>query len=214
MEQERHDDNDRIRVSDSEREQVAAVLGKAAAEGRLTLDEYTDRVGQAYAAKTRGDLVPLTSDLPAGLPSATAMPFPTPAPGGDLAGFSPSAGAGVDRIIAIFAEDSRTGQWRVPARLEARAVFGSCQLQFQDAQIQHAVTRIEATAIFGEVALFVPEGVEVRLNGVAIFGSKVSKLRELSRPGAPVIEVHCQVAFGSVIVRPPKRRWLRRGQKD
>jgi hypothetical protein len=57
-----------IRVSDTEREQVCALLREAFAEGRLTTEEFHDRTAVALAAKTDADLAPLTSDLP--LPSA------------------------------------------------------------------------------------------------------------------------------------------------
>lgn len=54
-----------IRASDAEREQVAAELGQAVGEGRLTLAEFSDRVEQAHAARTRAELAPLIADLPA-----------------------------------------------------------------------------------------------------------------------------------------------------
>ena len=53
-----------LRVSDAERESVAARLRDAAAEGRLTLAEADERQALAYAARTRDDLHPLTADLP------------------------------------------------------------------------------------------------------------------------------------------------------
>jgi hypothetical protein len=53
-----------LRVSDAERESVAARLRDAATEGRLTLAEADERQALAYAARTRDDLHPLTADLP------------------------------------------------------------------------------------------------------------------------------------------------------
>jgi hypothetical protein len=53
-----------LRVSDAERETVAARLRDAATEGRLTLAEADERQAPAYAARTRDDLHPLTADLP------------------------------------------------------------------------------------------------------------------------------------------------------
>jgi hypothetical protein len=53
-----------LRVSDAERESVAAQLRDAATEGRLTLAEADERQALAYAARTRDDLRPLTADLP------------------------------------------------------------------------------------------------------------------------------------------------------
>src|SRR5580704_14952751 len=54
-----------IRASDADREAVAARLNEAAGDGRLTLQEFGERLDQAYAARTRGALAPLTADLPA-----------------------------------------------------------------------------------------------------------------------------------------------------
>jgi len=54
----------RLRTSDTEREQVAEILRAAMTEGRLTLEEGEERLGQVYAAKYRDELAPLTADLP------------------------------------------------------------------------------------------------------------------------------------------------------
>ncbi|HEY7432540.1 MAG TPA: DUF1707 domain-containing protein [Streptosporangiaceae bacterium] len=53
-----------MRVSDADRERVAARLRDHFAEGRLTQDELDERISAALHAKTAGDLRPLTSDLP------------------------------------------------------------------------------------------------------------------------------------------------------
>jgi Domain of unknown function (DUF1707) len=54
-----------VRASDEEREQTVALLQRSFADGRLTLDELEERVGAAYAARTRAQLGDLTADLPA-----------------------------------------------------------------------------------------------------------------------------------------------------
>jgi hypothetical protein len=43
---------------------VAFTLQTAVSEGRLTLEEFDERVATVYAAKTYGDLAAATSDLP------------------------------------------------------------------------------------------------------------------------------------------------------
>jgi hypothetical protein len=53
-----------LRAADTDREAVAGVLGRALSDGRLTVDEYEDRLARAYAARTYGDLDGLTTDLP------------------------------------------------------------------------------------------------------------------------------------------------------
>jgi hypothetical protein len=56
---------DDLLASDAERERVAEALRTHAAAGRLDPDELEQRLEQAFAARTRGDLTPLTADLPA-----------------------------------------------------------------------------------------------------------------------------------------------------
>jgi Domain of unknown function (DUF1707) len=51
-------------ASDAEREQVAETLRSHAAAGRLDPDELEERLGLAFAARTRGELAPLVADLP------------------------------------------------------------------------------------------------------------------------------------------------------
>ncbi|HET9079709.1 MAG TPA: DUF1707 domain-containing protein [Trebonia sp.] len=53
-----------IRVSDAERNEVAGLLGRHYADGRLDQAEFDERVSRTMAAKTRGDLVGLFDDLP------------------------------------------------------------------------------------------------------------------------------------------------------
>ena len=54
----------RLRISDEDRHKVAEVLRQAAGEGRIDLDELDERLEATYAAKTYGELVPITADLP------------------------------------------------------------------------------------------------------------------------------------------------------
>jgi hypothetical protein len=53
-----------IRASDEDRERTAAALGGHYAAGRLTLEEFQERLDQAYAAKTLGELADVMTDLP------------------------------------------------------------------------------------------------------------------------------------------------------
>jgi hypothetical protein len=66
--------NDGIRVSDADREHVAARLREHFAEGRLSQDELDERLSAALGAKTAGDLRRVMADLPG--------PAPVPAQAG------------------------------------------------------------------------------------------------------------------------------------
>ena len=59
-----------LRASDADREQLVDVLKGAFAEGRLSQDEYNERMERAYTAKTYGELAVLAADLPSQVPPA------------------------------------------------------------------------------------------------------------------------------------------------
>jgi hypothetical protein len=74
--------DDRIRVSDADRDRVTARLREHFAEGRLTQDELDERISAALNAKTFGDLRPVMADLPepAPVPPRAAAPHPWAGP--------------------------------------------------------------------------------------------------------------------------------------
>ena len=61
-----------MRVGHAEREAVAAELREHYASGRLTLEELNERLDKAFAARTRGDLDALMTDLPSVRPLSAA----------------------------------------------------------------------------------------------------------------------------------------------
>jgi hypothetical protein len=76
-----------MRISDTEREQAIQMLGEHMSVGRLDVEEYGERTAKATAAKTRGELSDLFTDLPQprptfGLdlpaPTEPAVPLPPP----------------------------------------------------------------------------------------------------------------------------------------
>jgi len=73
----------RMRASDEDRERTATMLREHHAVGRLTAEEFGDRVDRVFTAKTVGDLDALLADLPAidlyQLPSASIRPASRPA---------------------------------------------------------------------------------------------------------------------------------------
>jgi hypothetical protein len=69
--------NDRIRVSDADREQVAARLREHYAEGRLSAEEMDERISAALSAKTAGDLRRVMADLPEPEPAPVSPQGPS-----------------------------------------------------------------------------------------------------------------------------------------
>jgi hypothetical protein len=55
----------KMRASDSDRDRVVELLNVAYSEGRLSKDEYDDRLENALSARTYADLDQIVADLPA-----------------------------------------------------------------------------------------------------------------------------------------------------
>src|SRR3954471_20592372 len=54
----------RMRAGDADRQRVVEVLGKHFGEGRLTVEEFDERVVRAHASVYLDELPALTADLP------------------------------------------------------------------------------------------------------------------------------------------------------
>src|ERR1700712_5360039 len=67
-----------MRAADSDRQAVATALGRHLSDGRLTVEEYDERLTRTYAARTYGELGVLLADLPAGTPARPAAPASAP----------------------------------------------------------------------------------------------------------------------------------------
>src|SRR5262249_55446520 len=162
-----------------------------------TLDEFSQRVEQALAARTRDELQAVTRDLPAIAPTRVLQPTQIG---------QPVAGAVVRQPIrtsvSIMSGVERKGFWRGDEESLAVSVMGSCKLDLRGAAISAPVTTINAYSVMGSVDVIVPFGVEVELEGIAIMGSKEAKLKgPPPAPGAPVVRINAFTLMGSVTVR-------------
>jgi Domain of unknown function (DUF1707) len=77
----------RIRASDEDRDHAASLLREHHAVGRLTPEEFTERLDKVYDAKTVGELDELMADLPGidlyRLPDAAMRRYRAPGAGGN-----------------------------------------------------------------------------------------------------------------------------------
>ena len=179
-----------LRVSDAERNVVVEALRAHCADGRLTLDEFAERVEVALAARTRAELDEVQADLPAVLPTAAGTP-PATRPR------SP-----VRTTIAIMGGNEQKGRWRLEGEHTAFAMMGGAVVDLRHAEIVGSEVVINAIAIMGGVDVIVPEGIEVELSGVAIMGGKQSRVRgQKVLPGSPVVRVKAFAFWGGVCVK-------------
>jgi hypothetical protein len=198
-----------LRASDTDRERVADLLREAAAQGRIDMDELEERLEAVYAAKTYGELVPVTRDLPADgaaprldLPAAAAPAVPSSAL---VVGSGGPTGAST--AIAVMSGANRGGSWIVPRRFTAFAFWGGSVIDLREARFEAPVTEIKATAIMGGVQVLVPEGVRVEVHGFGLMGGfNESGTKPATAAGAPVVRVKGLAFWGGVLVRHMRRK--------
>jgi hypothetical protein len=198
-----------LRISDSDRHKVAEVLREAAGDGRIDLAELDERLEAAYSAKTYGELVPITADLP-----AHAGSHPAPAlTGGPVGRSHPSS-------VAVMSETKRQGSWLVGDTHSAFALMGSVTLDLREAQFAGHEVVITASAIMAEVKVVVNAETAVIVDGVAIMGEfkeQRPKTDPRLTPQSPVVRVKGLALMGTVNVqrraRPDQARLRLRGPR-
>jgi len=190
-----------LRASDFDRDRVITLLAEAAADGRLTADEHSERAERAYQARTLGQLAVLTTDLV----GEDAQPIKLD---------------GRRAVTGIFGRDSRDGRWVVPDSLPVVAIFGEVELDLREALLQSGRIIVYATLIGGTIHLIVPDGVSVETSGTAMLTRKIN--RTVRQPahqrsaaglpvagqgelGQPVVEVRTVGFGGTIKVTSPKR---------
>jgi hypothetical protein len=190
-----------LRASDADRERIARILHDAMAEGRLTVAELDERLQQTYAAKTLGDLVPMTADLPITAATTHVTPAPVPVPSQRIGG-SP-AGQGTFAIMSGF---QRGGTWVVPRYFTAFVFMGGGELDLTQARFAEAEATIQVVAFMGGVEIIVPEDITVRVTGIGFMGAFEHRGAHEGPPGSPILTVTGFAFMGGVDVRPPKRK--------
>ena len=163
------------------------------ADGRLSHDEYSERLPVALSARTLGELAELTTDL--------ASPEQQPVQLGDG-----------QPVTALFNTADRRGRWVVPGAMTCVAVCGEVVLDLSEAILQDRHVVITVYAFCGKVRLIVPSGVEVVMNASNIIASQRggTTKRVPTSSEVPVIEVRGYLGASEVVARTPPRprRWL------
>ena len=178
-----------ILASDAERERSITVLRDAASEGRLTLEEFSERVDLAHAARTDQDLAILARDLPADA-AASALPDTE-----------------VEEHRAVCSHLIRSGPWSLPRRSLWRSIFGTIDLDLRQTRLASPDTAIEVYNLFGTVTVIVPDGVEVVVRGGGLFASqKIEAPERSSVAGGPRVTIDTRGPGGTLYVRsrPPR----------
>lgn len=172
-------------VTEEDREQAVEVLQRAAADGRLPLEEFSDRVGMALAAETREQLASATADLDTAPPVGSTRTVST--------------------VVTFLGDRRQVGRWLLPRSLRAIALLGDVHLDLRGVVVSDEVVEISAFTLLGDFSVDVPEGVEVELTGFDLLGDRELRLAPVARrAGTPLIRVRAYGLLGDVTVRTPK----------
>ena len=190
-----------IRASHADRDRTAELLRVAAGDGLLTPEELDERLEVALTAKTLGELAVLTTDLPA-----------TPGQPADVA---PPQAKELVRFASKGGNVTRTGQWVVPASIEAKVIGGNVKLDLTAALITLPTLTVDADLRGGNLILVTRPGILVETDDLTMTGGNV-RFRKGTHSQAAVIlrvELSGRVRGGNVVVRLPRRsfwQWLTR----
>lgn len=181
-----------MRVVDTDRIQVAHLLSDAAAQGRLPMSEYEDRLNRAYSAQTYAELSKLSDDLP----YITTAPWDT---GGECHP-APST-----LLLAIMSGFERRGRWNVPQRLTSFSLFGGGVIDLRYADFTSPDVEIHSYSIFGGQTILLPPEVNVDVHGVGVMGA-FDHLGQRGTPGAPRVTIRGFSLWGRVGIKSKKRK--------
>ena len=181
-----------IRASDAEREYVVDVLRAHCSEGRIDLDEFSERINRVYAARTIGELNEITADLP--VPVAQVR---------DVVAQAGRTRRAVKWTVGILSGPSRRGRWRVEGETTAVAFMGGVNLDLRDAEIAGDEITIRCFAMMGGIDIIVPEGIEVHISGVPFMGGCDDKTNPNVPilPGSPVVRIKYFAMMGGIGVK-------------
>jgi hypothetical protein len=189
---------------------VAEVLRQAAGEGRIDLEELDQRLEATYAAKTYGELVPLTVDLPAHATVQSVAPRP------EQRRPVPAAGPAYVSSMAIMSECKRVGAWMVDGTHNAFALMGSIVLDLRQASFAQREVVINASAVMGEVKVLVDAATTVIVEGTGVMGEyseQRPRVPYAPTDDSPVVRLRGFSLMGSVHVQrkgPPGEALRRR----
>lgn len=167
------------RIADVDRDRAVTELREHAVAGRLTLEEFGERVDQAYAARTRGELDVVQRDLPA----------------------APVVRAPTRRFaLALMGGLNWRGRFRLAQRSTIVAVMGGANIDLRSAQVEAPEVTLWTWAIMGGVNVTLPPNVEADLGGFSLMGGRNDQTRTPRHPAARV-RIRAYSLMGGVNVR-------------
>ena len=176
-----------VRASDAERDATVERLSQATGEGRLTLEEFSQRMDRATTAKTRAELDRLVTDLPAS--GAVGAPVTVGAQAGPSWHISPVGG------LNIF------GPWRMGRHVIVATLVGGARLDLSQAELAGPEVTLTKVSLVGGVRVRVPSGIRVEASGLTLVGGTRVEGAPDPGPGAPTIHIRAFSLVGGIRIR-------------
>jgi hypothetical protein len=187
--------NATTRAADTDRIQVAQLLTDAAAQGRLQMSDYEDRLTRVYAAQTYDELDNLRSDLLGSSVSPQRGGATKPAPS--------------MLLLAIMSAFERRGRWNVPKKLTTFALWGGGVIDLRYADFTCTEVEIHATSIMGGQTILLPPEVNVEIKGHGVMGAFDHQVAGEGTPGAPTVKIRGFALWGGVGIKRKNRKTQR-----
>lgn len=166
---------------DTAKTRAQTALEHAVGEGRLTLDEFTDKVDLVLKADNQAEIDAVLGSLPAPLSQPDSV-----------------------RVVSrqsIFDDVRRSGRFALPTGATLFSFFGDVELDLRQAVIRDPVVELRTWTWFGDIEVTVPAGVQVEVKSGLIFGDEIIELADVPPlPGAPRIRLKAWTTFGDVRV--------------
>jgi uncharacterized protein DUF1707 len=180
------------RAGDTDRIEVAQLLSDAAAQGRLQMSDYEDRLTRAYAAQTYAELDRLRSDLLGSSVSPRRGGACKPAPS--------------TLLLAIMGAFERRGRWNVPKKLTTFALWGGGVVDLRYADFTSTEVDIYACSIMGGQTILLPPEVNVEIHGHGVMGGFDQRITGEGTPGAPKVTIRGFSLWGGVDIKRKNRK--------
>jgi len=106
-------------------------------------------------------------------------------------------------MSAVLGRCRRTGRWRLAARSNVLALFGSVRLDMRHSFVEGDEPdelKMKVMVLFGSAVLILPEGAEVRPSGVSFLSAEWVDVPDHVPVGLPTLEVEWTCVFGRVHV--------------
>jgi hypothetical protein len=165
--------------------------------GELSLESFERRLDQALDAETHDALLSLTTDLDLVVDSAFREHKRR-----EFGIMTDSYDAiSEQRILSIFGNSTRQGAWDVPKETRVFNIFGNTILDFTEAKFTSMSSRVNVSCAFGNVKIYVPEGIHVVSNVSCILGGVRDKAPSSNGVDVPSIILDGFVCFGNVWIK-------------